>query len=104
MVRRDADRDGLLAELDPALKRELTAEGWTVVRTKSYHLLQERARSAERRLEWEKEHNEGTRQWAQEAFKEQRRLRDRLDVVFAAAVELGVDADLIVRANKKDED
>jgi predicted ABC-class ATPase len=93
-----------LAELDPALRRELTAEGWTVVRTKSYHLLQERARSAERRLEWESEHNESTRLWAVEAFNEQRRLRDRLDVVFAAAVELGVDAQLIVKANEKDKD
>lgn len=92
----------MATDLDPALRRELAAEGWTVVRTKSYHLLQERARSAERRLEWEKEHNESTRQWAHEAFNEQRRLRDRLDVVFAAAVELGVDADLIVKANAKE--
>lgn len=37
-----------------------------------------RARDAERCLEFEKEHNEQTRRWAQEAFTEQRRITDLL--------------------------
>lgn len=44
-----------------------------------------RCRDAERRLEYEQEHSEGTRQWALNAFTEERRLRERLTFVYGVA-------------------
>lgn len=50
---------------------------------------QRRARDAERMLQFEKEHNEHTLQWAREAFTEQRRMTDRCTVLYVLAARLG---------------
>lgn len=44
-----------------------------------------RARDAERSLEYERRHSDHTREWALQAFAEQRRLADRLHAVAALA-------------------
>lgn len=59
----------------------LTADGYKVVRARTYERLLERARVAETFQEFEAEH---------EAFNEQRRLRDRLEFVWGIALKHGV--------------
>jgi hypothetical protein len=54
---------------------------------------QRRASYAERRLEFEKEHNESTRQWANKAFDEERRLRDRCVELYGLAARYGATDD-----------
>jgi hypothetical protein len=49
-----------------------------------------RARDAESSLEYERRHNDHTREWAQQAFAEQRRLADRLHAVSALAAKHGL--------------
>lgn len=69
---------------DPRIA-ELEAEGYVVLRAKSYRQAQERQRVAEA-LRWAAERDrEGTRDWALDAFAEQRRLRDRLTFVYGVA-------------------
>lgn len=59
------------------------------LQAKSYRAAQERLRVAEARLKDEIEHSEHVRQWAREAFAEQRRLSDRLTFVYGVAVRHG---------------
>jgi hypothetical protein len=48
-----------------------------------------RARDAERQLGFEQEHNENTRQWALQAFADQRRISDRCTYLYGLAVKHG---------------
>lgn len=89
--------------LTPELRRELEADGWVLLRRGSYDRMRERHRVAQAMLDSEKRHNEHTTEWAHKAFREQDRLRDRLEVVFAEAVKLGVDVDLIAKCNRRTE-
>lgn len=68
----------------------LSANGYAVVRQRTYDRLRERVSIAERLQEWEAERREDTAKWAHEALDEQRRLADRLNRVVAAAAALGV--------------
>lgn len=52
-----------------------------------------RARDAERRLEFEVERSEHTREWAQDAFKEERRLADRCTFLYGMAIKHGATPD-----------
>ncbi len=60
-------------------------ERWVFLRPKSHRDLLERVRVAERLLEVEKEDREHTRQWALDAFAEERRVRERLVHVYGVA-------------------
>lgn len=76
-----------------AVRRELEAEGWTVIRTKSYRQAQERQRVAEVLRASEEKHAEHTRAWAQRAFGEQRRLADRCTYLYGLAAAHGATPD-----------
>ena len=54
---------------------------------------QRRARDAERRLEFEKEHNERTTEWARNAFTQERKLADRCTFLYGKAIEHGATPD-----------
>lgn len=68
----------------------LTANGYTVVRRRTYERLREAISLAKDQRAWDEQTNEHVRAWALDAFREQRRLADRLDRVVAAAAALGV--------------
>lgn len=71
----------------------LEADGFVVLRAKSYRQAQERQRVSEalRRSAWEQV--ESTRRWAETAFAEQRRLSDRLTFVYGVARAHGATVD-----------
>lgn len=75
---------GHYADLDGA-RTLLEANGFKVLKTASHARLLERRRIAEARAEWETQAAEHARQWAREAFTEQRRLADRLTHVYGVA-------------------
>ena len=52
-----------------------------------------RARDAERRLEFEQEHNARTTEWAQNAFTRERRLADRCTFLYGMAIQHGATTD-----------
>jgi hypothetical protein len=68
---------------------ELEAEGYVVLRAKSYRLAEERRRIAECRTEWAERDAEHAREWAREAWREHRRLADRCTFLYGAAIEHG---------------
>ena len=78
---RDATTKAIIARLE--------AEGYTVLRTKSYRQAQERQRVAEALLRSEQEHAEHTRSWALKAFDDQRRAWDRCTYLYGLAASLG---------------
>lgn len=80
-IDRDATTKAVIARLE--------AEGFTVLRTKSYRAAQERQRVAVALLRSEQDHNEHTRQWALKAFDEQRRYADRCTYLYGLAASLG---------------
>jgi hypothetical protein len=57
-----------------------------------------RARDAERCLEFEKEHDVRTREWAHRAFDDQRRLSDRCTYLYGLAVKHGATDEELRRA------
>jgi hypothetical protein len=63
----------------------LEAEGYVVLRAKSYHQAQERQRVAEALRRSAEEQVEATREWAAQAFAEQRRLAERCTFLYGAA-------------------
>lgn len=68
---------------------QLAAEGWTLLRTKSYQAAQRKLDLAKSRLAWVEEqllylHGILEKEWAEE-----RRLRDRLEFVYGKAIEHG---------------
>lgn len=67
----------------------LAARGYTVLRTKSYQHLLNRAQLAERQVAWEKENNASIHAWADRLGDDVRRLRDRCDDLVAFAYEHG---------------
>ena len=71
----------------------LEAEGYVVLRAKSYRQAQERQRVAEALRRAAEERVEGTREWAMQAFAEQRRLSDRLTFVYGVARAHGATVD-----------
>jgi hypothetical protein len=80
--------------IDPRIA-ELEAEGYVVLRAKSYRQAQERQRVAEALRQSAEEQVESTHRWAEVAFAEQRRLADRLTFVYGVARSLGAtDEDL----------
>ena len=52
-----------------------------------------RARDAERQLDFEKEHNERTHQWALNAFDHERKLSDRCTYLYGLAAKHGATDD-----------
>lgn len=73
---------------DPRIA-ELEAEGYVVLRAKSYRQAQERQRVSDALRRAAEEQVESTRRWAETAFAEQRRLSDRLTFVYGVARSLG---------------
>jgi len=59
-----------------------------------------RARDAERRLEFEKEHNESTTRWAHRAFDEQNRLADRCTFLYGEAMARGATHEDLIQPEK----
>ena len=76
-----------------AARELLEANGYVVLRAKSYRQAQERQRVAQALLAAEKQCSEGTRQWAADAHREQRRLADRLTHVYGVARAHGATVD-----------
>lgn len=74
-------------------ERPVVPEGWTVLRTKSYLAAQQRLAIALREIEFEKLTAENARQWARNAFTEERRLRDRCTYLYGLAASLGATDD-----------
>lgn len=74
-------------------KEFLEANGWTVIRTKSYRAAQERLRVAEARRVSEEMHAEQTREWAQRAYTEQRALMKRCEFLYGMARSYGATAE-----------
>lgn len=68
---------------------DLEAQGYVVLRAKSYRQAQERQRVAEALLRAEVEHAEGTRRWAHQAFESQREAWDRTTYLYGLAASLG---------------
>lgn len=66
-------------------KAALVREGYVVVKAQTYRRVQERARIAEAQRDWEIEAARHARQWAEQAFREQTRLSDRLSFVYGEA-------------------
>ena len=81
----DAMRKGDHTKAFTAALALIKAHGYVVLREKSYRQAQERQRAADARAKWEAEAAEHARQWAAEAFAEQRRLADRLTHVYGVA-------------------
>ncbi len=73
--------------------RPMVPEGWTVLRTKSYLAAQQRLAIAVREIEYEKRDAEHSREWARNAFTEERRLRDRCTYLYGLAASLGATAE-----------
>ena len=69
---------------DPRIS-ELEAEGYVVLRAKSYRQAQERQRVAEALRKAAEERVESTQRWAEQAFAEQRRLSERCTFLYGAA-------------------
>jgi hypothetical protein len=67
----------------------LEAEGYVVLRAKSYRQAEERRRVAENRARWADESAEHAREWAREAWREHRRLADRCTFLYGAAIQHG---------------
>lgn len=67
----------------------LEANGYVVLREKSYRLAQERQRVAEARQLWEKAAAQSARDWAIDCLDEDRRLADRLTFVWGVAMAHG---------------
>lgn len=63
----------------------LEAEGFVVLRAKSYRQAQERQRVAEALRRAAEDRVESVHDWAMQAFAEQRRLSDRLTFVYGVA-------------------
>lgn len=74
-------------------KKALEADGYVVLRAKSYRAAQERQHIAQALLKSQEEHNEHTRAWAQEAFKEERRLVERCTYLYGLAARHGATDD-----------
>jgi hypothetical protein len=75
------------------VKKALEADGYVVLRAKSYRAAQERQHIAEALLKSQEEHNEHTRAWANKAFDEQRALGDRCMYLYGLAARLGATDD-----------
>ena len=73
----------------PAWMQDLEADGWTVLKTKSYLAAQERQRVAKVRMDDAFERVASTERWAREAFAEERRLRERCTYLYGVAASLG---------------
>lgn len=63
----------------------LEANGYVVLREKSYRAAQERQRVAQVRQQCAEEDAEHARAWARDCLKEERRLRDRCTFLYGAA-------------------
>lgn len=72
-----------------AAKALLEADGWTVVRTKSYHAARERQRVAEARVRWAERDIESAQHWAREVLAGERRLAQRCSYLYGLAAALG---------------
>ena len=74
-------------------RRALEADGYTVLRTKSYNAARERQRVAEALLRAEVEHAESVRGWARDCIAEERRLSARCSYLYALAMKHGATAE-----------
>lgn len=76
-------------------RQVLEANGYVVLREKSYRQAQERQRVAQVRRECEEEAAEHARQWARDCLKAERRLAERCTFLYGAARAAGcTEADL----------
>lgn len=66
-------------------KATLEAEGFVVLREKSYRAARERQRRAECQREWAERDAADSRHWARNCLAEERYLRDRLTFVYGVA-------------------
>lgn len=73
--------------------KHLEADGYTVLRTKSYNAARERQRVAEALLRSEREHVESIERWAREAFASERKMADRCSYLYAVAMKHGATAE-----------
>lgn len=70
-------------------KSLLKAEGYVVLKEKSYRQAQERQRVAEALRAAEERATEHAREWARDCLAEERRLADRLTFLYGKAIEHG---------------
>lgn len=85
-----------------AAKRLLVAEGYVVVKAKSYQRAQERQRVAEALLRAAERRTAEVEAWARRSLDEERRLRDRMTEIVAFAMEHGASYDDLRRFNGLD--
>ena len=74
-------------------KALLKADGFVVLRQKSYRQAQERQRVAEVRMACAEREMESTTRWAHKAFDEQARLAERCGFLYGQAMARGATAD-----------
>jgi hypothetical protein len=77
----------------PGWMQDLEADGWTVIRTKSYRAAQERQRIAQVLKDAAERDAERAREWAREECLEQRYLRDRCTYLYGLAAAHGATKD-----------
>lgn len=71
---------------DIACARQLLeANGYVVLREKSYRAAQRRLAIAQSEVEWEKQEAEHARQWARDCLAAERRLAERCTFLYGAA-------------------
>ncbi len=70
-------------------KRLLEAQGFVVLRAKSYRQAEERRRIAENRVYWEEAAAEHARTWARDCLAEERHLADRCTHLYGLAARHG---------------
>lgn len=80
-------------EFAAKVKKALEADGYVVLRARSYRAAQERQHIAEALLRSQEEHNVHTRAWAHKAFDEERRLSNWCTYLYGLAARLGATED-----------
>jgi hypothetical protein len=65
------------------------ANGYVVLKEKSYRQAQERQRIAQVMADYEKERREGAERWARDCCEDERRVRERLTFVWGIAMKHG---------------
>jgi hypothetical protein len=81
-----------MTDIDDA-KALLVANGYVVLKAKSHREAQLRRRVTEARARWADDDAEHARDWARKCLDEERRLRERLTLVWGLAVEHGATLD-----------
>jgi len=82
-------------------RRLLVAEGYVVLKAKSYQRAQERRRVAEALLRAAERRTAEVEAWARRSLDEERRIRDRMTEIVAFAMEHGATYDDLRRFNDR---